>query len=781
MAQTKSKSSDIEEKVDKNLLGIAVAVLIVVLPIAGIISYNLYSDRIIKTAVKSMNELVSHDKKTLEASINSKWTVLQGIGDYFRDKKFKTTAEFQKNVVLAKPVLDCRVLSFMASDGTKITSEKKIYKDDEMLNLFTSHPDKFIIHKKNENTADEANEVLLVGVKIEPFVVEEKTYCYAMSQLDISIFENEIISDIYDGEGYSVIFNKAGDYILKSDRSTTTEDIDNVYKTLSNNIYEDGWTLSDVKKNILHDKSFVVELEKPNGKRCIGAFTPIVERNWYFALIVSRSVFEKQTMSLLKITVVIIVLMLAIIFLAILYVVYRHSKQIKKEKQHQAELSRALLLANQANNAKTAFLSNMSHDIRTPMNAIIGFTALATTNIDNKDRIKDYLSKIMQSSTHLLSLINDVLDMSHIESGKMTLEEKPENLADILHTLRNIVQADIHSKQLELFIDTVDVVDEDIYCDKLRLNQVLLNILTNAMKFTPAGGTISIRISERQISQNGYGVYEFRIKDTGIGMSKEFIDSIFEPFTREQSASVSGIQGTGLGMAIAKNIVDMMNGKISVTSEKGKGSEFVIVLKFRFQNTHKEIKQIASLSGVRSLVVDDDMNSCQSIAQMLRQLGLRSEWSMYGKEAVARTEESIKIGDAFFVYIIDWSMPDMNGIETARRIRKLVGSDAPIIILTAYDWSDIEEEALDAGVTDFVSKPLFLSDLHKVLSNACGEVDENDNEDDKIDVGDEIPDDLKGKRILLVEDNELNSEIAFEILTHAGFKVEEARDGSIAL
>lgn len=445
----------------------------------------------------------------------------------------------------------------------------------------------------------------------------------------------------------------------------------------------------------------------------------------------------------------------------------------EKYEIKERELSEALVMADQANHAKTTFLNNMSHDIRTPMNAIIGFTALASDHLDNTERARDYLSKIAQSSSHLLSLINDVLDMSRIESGNVRIEEKPENLAEILHGLRNIIQADIHAKHLELFIDTVDVTDENICCDKLRLNQILLNLLSNAIKFTDPGGTVTLRVTQMPSDKEHYGVYEFLVKDTGIGMSPQFAKTIFEPFTRERTTTVSGIQGTGLGMSITKNIVDMMKGTIKVNSQPNVGTEFVVELEFRLHGETREYSELTKLQGKRSLVVDDDIISCQSVSKMLRELGLRSEWTMYGKEAVVRTEEALDIGEPYEVYIIDWSMPDMNGIETVRQIRRVIGNEAPIILLSAYDWTDVEEEARTAGVTDFISKPLFASDLHYVLERTTGNTHEEK-------ANETITPSFGGKRVLLAEDNELNREIAVEIFKGMGLAVDTAENGKEA-
>ncbi len=452
--------------------------------------------------------------------------------------------------------------------------------------------------------------------------------------------------------------------------------------------------------------------------------------------------------------------------------------EVRTEEERRKILQDALAAAEHANRAKTTFLNNMSHDIRTPMNAIIGFTALAAAHIDNKKQVADYLGKISVSSEHLLSLINDVLDMSRIESGKVKIEEKEVHLPDVLHDLRTIIQANVRAKQLELFIDSVDVVHEDIICDKLRLNQVLLNLISNAVKFTKPGGTVSVRVIEKPGAPGGMANYEFRVKDTGIGMSREFQKHIFEAFTREQSSTVSGVQGTGLGMAITKNIVEMMGGSISVKSEIGKGSEFTVRLCFRICGNPVHWEQIPRLAGLHALVADDDFNTCASVTRMLTKIGMRAEWTTSGKEAVLRTQLAVENDDAFSAYIIDWIMPDMNGIETVRRIRAIIGESKPIIILTAYDWTEIEEEARAAGVTAFCSKPLFLSELREALLKPL----EEEAAEAAAAVEAEVPDEaFAGKRILLVEDNELNQEIAASILEDQGFLVDLAEDGTVAV
>ena len=451
------------------------------------------------------------------------------------------------------------------------------------------------------------------------------------------------------------------------------------------------------------------------------------------------------------------------------------TEQVKMQREQTQALQDALMQAQHANRAKTTFLSNMSHDIRTPMNAIIGFSTIAVNHIDNRERVLDSLQKVLSSSNHLLSLINDILDMSRIESGKVQIKEQECNISEQMHNLVNIIQPQIKAKQLELFIDTFEVANEDVIADPLKLSQVFINLLSNAVKYTPAGGTVSFRIMQKTTFRHGYGDYTFIIKDNGIGMSPDFVEHIFEPFERESTVTQSGIQGTGLGMAITKNIVEMMNGTIQVESEMGKGSTFTVELGLKLQDTEKNAQQIKELEGLRALVVDDDLNACDSVSKMLSQLGLRSEWTTSGREAVYRAESAYEEGDSYHTFIIDWQMPGLSGVETTRQIRDVLGDAVPIIILTAYDWTDIEEEAKAAGVTAFCAKPLFMSDLKTVLLGANNLLEKKD----------ETPEwtlaDFGGKRILLVEDNELNREIAEMILKESGFLVDTAPDGTDAV
>lgn len=457
------------------------------------------------------------------------------------------------------------------------------------------------------------------------------------------------------------------------------------------------------------------------------------------------------------------------------FVVENISAEREKELEAREALERAYEAANRANASKSAFLNNMSHDIRTPMNAIVGFAAIAASHIEEKERVQDCITKITASSKHLLSIINEVLDMSRIESGKMRIQEQEVVFPAILHDFMNMIQGQIKAKGLELCIRTVDLLHEHVYADEARLHRVLLNLVGNAVKFTPSGGRISICLTEKPQTSSQKGNYVISVQDTGIGMSKEFLPHVFEPFEREQTSTVSKVEGTGLGMPITKNIIGMMGGSIYADSEQGKGTTFTIELSLRLVEKEMDNPRIENLAGLHAMIINDDYNVCDNAARMLDKIGMEPEWAMTGKEAVLRVKSAREIGRKFSVYIVDWKLPDISGIEVVRELQEISAEEDPIYILTAYDFSDIEGEARRAGVTSLCQKPLFLSQIRNTLLKAAGE------EKEKEKLSGEPQKELRGKKILLAEDNELNREIAEDILTEAGFIVDTVNDGKAAV
>ena len=679
-------------------------------------------------------------------------------------------------------------------DRSSQQGKKQITKD--LLPLMQGE-DRILLLQQEKNT-----DILTFGKRITPLYVGEKKMEYLFVNYRLDSYLELLKMESFGGNGQIRIIDSRGATLLHSGNLPDSENRYLFFSTFKGAEFfnHDGIQDSDsFREYVLSGKSDAIHVKLASGEDEIVSFAKIPDMDWYIIISIDQSLVMGTRLSsveeISKTSMLSVMLIVLAALLTIFVVVYQAQRQTKahnveleklneqlRDNNNSLEEARCLAeqsfhVAEEANKAKSTFLSNMSHDIRTPMNAIIGFTTLAVSNIDNREKVKDYLSKILSSSQHLLSLINDVLDMSRIESGKINLEETEANLSDILHDIKTIISGQIHAKQLELYMDVMDVTDEDVFCDKTRLNQVLLNLLSNAIKFTPAGGTVSVRVAQLPGAPKGKGLYEIRVKDTGIGMSKEFAQKIFEPFERERTSTVSKIQGTGLGMAISKNIVDMMGGTIEVKTEQGKGTEFVIQLVLKLQSERRNIEKIPELDGMKALVVDDDYNTCDSVTKMLSQVGMRSEWTLSGKEAVLRAKNAFERDDAFHAYIIDWRLPDMNGIEVTRQIRRL-GDDTPVIILTAYDVSDIEAEAIEAGVTAFCSKPMFMSDLREALTKAIGGSKEQD--DSILPMLDEVAD-FKGKRLLLVEDNILNQEIAQEILCEYGFLIDTADNGLVAV
>ncbi len=449
------------------------------------------------------------------------------------------------------------------------------------------------------------------------------------------------------------------------------------------------------------------------------------------------------------------------------------SKQ-KEEKEHQA-LKEACEAATRANASKSEFLSRMSHDIRTPMNAIIGMTAIAGTHLNEKERVADCLNKITVSSKHLLSLINEVLDMSKIESGKIDLEEEEFQLPALVQNLMTIIRPSVLEKNHDLRIHIGGVEHEDVIGDVMRLQQVFVNILGNAVKYTPPGGKLEVEIAEKPSRLLGYGCYEFVFRDNGIGMSDEYQKKIFEPFSRAEDSRISKIEGTGLGMAIAMNIIRMMNGAITLESELGKGSQFTVTVFLKQGNT--AAPDVERFVNLPVLVADDDRESGETACRILDELGMKSQWVLSGMEAVKCVRAAHEMEEDFFAVILDWQMPDMDGIATAKEIRKQVGPDVPIIILSAYDWSRIEEEAREAGVDGFISKPLFRSKLVYLFKQLTG-----GEENEGLEKAERpLSRNFTGSRVLLVEDNELNREIAEEVIGGTGAMIESVENGRLAV
>lgn len=494
--------------------------------------------------------------------------------------------------------------------------------------------------------------------------------------------------------------------------------------------------------------------------------------DWYLVAVMPYGVLNEGIEALANMRQIVILIACSIILAAVFVIFIMYFRM----SQHQLrELERAEAEAVHANKAKSEFLSNMSHDIRTPMNGIMGMTAIAMTHIDDPARLKDCLAKITLSGKHLLGLINDVLDMSKIESGKLSLNLDRLSLRDTVESIVNIIQPQVKEKGQHFDVFIRKIKAENVYCDSVRLNQVLINLLSNAIKYTQEGGQVHMELEQEPSPQGeDYVRCRFGVRDNGIGMSPEFQKTIFDSFTRESNAHVEKTEGAGLGMAITKCIVDVMGGVIELESAPGKGSNFQVTLDLKkAEDAEEEMR----LPAWKMLVVDDNEDLCQSSVESLREIGLDAEFALSGEEAVRMVKENHGTRDEYQIILMDWKMPGMDGLQTTREIRKLLGENTPILIISAYDWSEIEEEAVDAGVNGFISKPLFKSNLYTGLSRyvlAEGEDEQQKSEQRTVK-------DFTGKRILLAEDNDINWEIAETILTASGFRVDRAENGKVCV
>ncbi len=497
--------------------------------------------------------------------------------------------------------------------------------------------------------------------------------------------------------------------------------------------------------------------------------TKLAYSEWYLVIILPYDQLNVEISELSNQWIALVLGGCAVVMLALLLV---FAKYFQMTRQQIHELDQARRTADRANKAKSEFLSNMSHDIRTPMNAIVGMTAIATANINNREQVQNCLRKITLSSKHLLGLINDVLDMSKIESGKLSLNVDQVSLREVMDGIVSIVQPQVKAKNQQFNIFIHDISTENVCCDSVRLNQVMINLLGNAVKFTPEGGTIQVSLYEEPSAKGDEFVCTHLIvKDNGIGMSKEFQSKIFDSFSREDTKRVQKTEGTGLGMAITKYIVDAMDGTIQLHSEPGLGSEFHITL-----DLEKAVIQEADmvLPDWEMLVVDDDEQLCESAVASLRSIGVKPDWALDAETAIRMVDERHKKHNDYHIILLDWKLPGMDGITAAKEIRRLYGENIPILLISAYDWNDIEEEAREAGVTGFIPKPLFKSTLFYGLAPFMG-VEGESRQDAP---GGQEKMDFTGRRVLLAEDNDLNWEIASELLTEElGLELDWAENG----
>lgn len=713
-----------------------------------------------------MSAIAKQMQEKFDAVIDSQILEMEGIVQRHPPEEMEYGQEMIDQLVLSAQVRDFVYLGLYTKDGenekiygTEVKYESEIVfqkvLQDSSLRVFSG-------------VSAEGERVMCMLINVGYPMKNGKKSAAMVAAIPMEYLEKVLALDGKNSLMYSYIIRRDGTFVIRTREGNFFENVSETfcpYNGKNAQQYAD-----ELQQAVNTDVEYATIACMDNEKRYL-LCTELPNSEWYLLSMMPFGTLDRilQDLSLDRQTATLAMCFIIIGGIVIIFMIY-----YKLSRQQLMELEMAKREAIKANKAKSEFLSSMSHDIRTPMNGIVGMTAIAMANIDNSDRVRDCLGKITLSSRHLLGLINDVLDMSKIESGKLTLNINQVSLREIMDSIVNIVQPQVKERQQHFDIFIQKIQTEDVHCDSVRLNQILINLLSNAIKFTPEKGRINVYL-EQEDSPLGdnYVRCHFRVKDSGIGMTQEFQEKIFDTFTREEKAQINKIEGTGLGMAITKAIVDTMKGSIELQSTPGKGSEFHITLDLEKADTKVEDMK---LPPWRMLVVDNNKDLCQSAVESLKEIGIDAQWAVDGETAVAMAKKCHEEQNGFEIVLLDWKMPGMDGLHTAREMRKHLGENVPILIISAYDWSEIEEEAEEAGIQGFISKPLFKSNLYLGISRYMMEQPMEETKKETV-----LHSSFQGKRILLAEDNDLNWEIAEDLLSEAGFALERAENGQICV
>jgi len=618
------------------------------------------------------------------------------------------------------------------------------------------------------NIPGQEMELVLLGVPCEYEMKDGEKSVALVGGIDLEYIYTTLSLDDGDEESYSYIIRRSGDFVIKNGVAGENNFYERIYATVKSTKDAEFYEKS-IREAIVNRTLFADIITTHEGTNCVYV-TPLAYAEWYLVTVMSFNELDHivqrlDNQRLYAFSVALLAMFLIFIIVFVLY--YRMSKA------QLAETEAARNEAIKANKAKSEFLSNMSHDIRTPMNAIVGMTAIATAHADDRNQLMNCLKKITLSSRHLLGLINDILDMSKIESGKMTLNPEIISLRETMESIVSIILPQVKSKHQRFEIFISDILSEKVYCDGVRLNQVLINFLSNAYKFTPEDGEIFFFLKQEESPKGDrYVRVHFRVKDSGIGMPPEFQKKIFESFSREDNARVNKTEGSGLGMAISKYIVDTMGGTIELQSEVNKGTEFHVTIDME-KSSEREADM--ALPGWKILLVNDKEQMCRETAARLEELAVRCDWALDGSTAMDMVEKCQGQQDAYQIVLFDWGVNEKDGLATAGKIQEKFGEESPLLLVSAYDWSDMVEEARNAGISGFLQKPLFKSTLYYGLLQYMNP------EQKKQEVKGAPREDFRGIRVLLAEDNDLNYEIARELLTSRGMEIEWAENGQICV
>lgn len=750
------------------LIGFSVLAIVCVamVSIASAIIAGKSDNAINKVGAIYMSAMAKQMQEKFDAVVNLRMMELKGIVERHPPETMEYGQDMIEQLGFSVQVRSFVYLGLYTSDGYGETIYGTPVEYDNEETFFRVLNDSSL--RVFAGVSPEGEKLLCLLIDANYPMSDGRTSSVMVGAIPMDYLKSVLSLDEKDSLMYSYIIRRDGTYVVR----TRKEDSYFNFFTESFSEYN-GKTAEEYAaelQNAINTNTDYETTVQVNGQTLYLLCTHLPDSEWYLISVMPFGTLDKimKNLSVERQAITLILCITVLIGVLIIFILYYRLSQ-----QQMYELDQARREAAKANKAKSEFLSSMSHDIRTPMNGIVGMTAIAMANIDNTERVKDCLEKITLSSRHLLGLINDVLDMSKIESGKLSLNMSLLSLSKAMDSIVNIVQPQVKERQQHFDIFIQKIQTEEVYCDSVRLNQVLINLLSNALKFTPEGGVINVFLDQEGSPKgDNYVRCHFRVKDNGVGMTEEFQKKIFDTFTREEKAQIDKIEGTGLGMAITKAIVDTMNGTIEVKSAPGKGSEFHIVLDLEKADT-KEADMI--LPPWKMLVVDNNEDLCLSAVSSLKEIGIDAQWASDGKTAVEMVKKCHEENNDYEVVLLDWKMPGMDGLHTAREMRKHLGDKVPILIISAYDWSEIEQEAKEAGIQGFISKPLFKSNLFLGLSqHVLREADEKSEDEVHLQC-------FSGKHVLLSEDNDLNWEIAEELLSEAGFELERAENGQICV
>ncbi|MCI8549606.1 MAG: response regulator [Lachnospiraceae bacterium] len=787
------------EKHNLALPAILTICLLLFLMAGGLYFTKYLQNQIFVERTTQLNEITSQVQENLSNALDAHWNYLTSAVNFLNRQKFSAAADTAAYLSELEGILGTdnysSMLMLLDSQGNCYDKAGKhgVWSDIDRISAggkrYTFITDSYIY---------QGSYWAFVQKLEAPFVVEDTGVSFTHVVLLKDVYT---LTEYYDSAAYG---SQNETYILKSDGTRMHDDISNENTIQAYNVLKvledmEGQDFPDIRAALAEDGTISTNF-KYNGTEYYYCLTSLEDYDTLLLFLIPADFVASGTVNMVG-TVIRTLLGLSAILavMLILVVVFiirqRNSARLFQKEQEnlhrqekmnaQLEETNAMLarsketaeqafqIAEEANRAKSSFLSNMSHDIRTPMNAIVGFAALLERDANNPGKVREYTRKITASSQHLLGLINDILDISKIEAGKTLLNMSDENIVDLIENIDAIIRPQMKAKSHVFEVYSKDIRHEHVVMDKLRLNQILLNLLSNAVKYTPEGGRVTMTVQELPQHARQLAHFRFIVEDNGYGMSEEYIEKIFHAFTREEDSVTNKIQGTGLGMAITKNLLDLMGGKILVNSEKGKGSTFTVDLELQISNhavdqgfwKKNEIKRI--------LTVDDEEVLCQNVRMAMEGTDVKVEYVLDGRSAVEMVRQSKEDGALYDIVLLDWKMPGMDGLETARRIRQETSADIPILILTSYDWPEDSDEVEAAGIDAFLPKPFFLTSFRQKVDSVLGrEPEHKPAEEQSI---------LQGMHILVAEDNEINAEILKELLDMAGASCDIYENGKLVV